>query len=103
MNKEEILAKSREDKSLDEREKQLQNRMALVMFFTMSAVLALLFLWDVFRGVETSALSAIWFSGIAAMSFWQFYRYRMKSSIFFGLFASVATISCIVDHILSTL
>ncbi len=51
MNKEEILAKSREDnRGADERFRILNQRQSVVMVGAMLAMWLLLFLWNVFRG-----------------------------------------------------
>ena len=103
MNKEEVLAKSREDKSMDEREKHLQGRMSIAMVSAMMGMWVLLCLWDFFRGVDTSAMSAVVMSGITAMCVWQFYQYRVKSALFFGAFAVVGAVGFAVEHIMATL
>ena len=103
MDKEEILAKSREDKSMDERMKQLQGRQSVVMVSAMMGMWVLLCLWDFIRGVDTSAMSAVAMSGITAMCVWQFYQFRMKSALFFGAFAVVGAIGFAAEHIMGTL
>ena len=85
MNKEEILAKSREDnRGADERFRILNQRQSVVMVGAMLAMWLLLFLWNVFRGLDTSQGGAIMLSGVAAMGFWQFYQFRMKFSFVCG-------------------
>ncbi len=60
MNKEEILAKSREDnRGADERFRILNQRQSVVMVGAMLAMWLLLFLWNVFRGLDTSQGGAI--------------------------------------------
>ena len=46
---------------------------------------------------------AIMLSGVAAMGFWQFYQYRMKSGLFFGALAAFGAITFAVNYIMATM
>lgn len=104
MNKEEILAKSREDnRGADERFRILNQRQSVVMVGAMLAMWLLLFLWNVFRGSDTSQGGAIMLSGVAAMGFWQFYQFRMKFSFVCGLLAAFGAVTFAIKYLLGTM
>ena len=80
MNKEEILAKSREDnRGADERFRILNQRQSVVM------------------------VGAIMLSGVAAMGFWQFYQFRMKFSFVCGLLAAFGAVTFAIKYLLGTM
>lgn len=100
MEKNEILEKNRRDNDgVDERFRLIEQRAAYVMMF----VLAFVFVWDFFHGRETDGMAAVFLSGCSAMCFYRFYQLRMKSFLFFGLFAALGAVSFIVHHILATM
>lgn len=103
MNKDEILAKSRKDNGLaDERCKVMEYRTNFAMVAAMLIVWAVLFLWDVFRGQDTSVGGAIMLSGVAAMCLCRFHQQRMKSMLAYGLLAAFGAVSFVVQHIMLT-
>lgn len=104
MDKHEILEKSRKDSGLvDERSRVMEYRTNFVMIAAMLLVWAALFLWDMYRGQDTSVGGAIMLSGVAAMCFCRFYQLRMKSMLAFGLLAAFGAVSFAVQHIMVTM
>lgn len=104
MDKNEILEKSREDnRNMDERFKLMQWRVSYIMLSVMMVVWAVLFLWDVSHGQDTSVSFAIVMSGIAAMNFYQYYQFRYKTALGVGILVTLAVIGVIVRHILGTM
>lgn len=104
MDKNEILEKSREDnKGTDERFLLMQQRTSYVMVSVMMVVWAVLFVWDAVHGQDTTVGSAIAMSGIATMSFCQFYQLRYKINLVVGILVSLAALSFVVKHILGTM
>ena len=104
MDKEEILEKNRKDnRGADERFRILNQRQSVVMVGAMLAMWLILFLWNVFRGLDTSQGGAIMLSGVAAMGFWQFYQYRMKAGLVCGILAAFGAVSFAVKYIMATM
>ncbi|WP_418252404.1 DUF6442 family protein [Gordonibacter urolithinfaciens] len=104
MDKNEILEKNREDnRGADERFRILNQRQSAVMVGAMLAMWLILFLWNVFRGLDTSQGGAIMLSGVAAMGFWQFYQFRMKFSLACGLLAAFGAATFAVKYIMGTM
>ena len=104
MDKEEILEKNRKDnRGADERFRILNQRQSVVMVGAMLAMWRILFLWNVFRGLDTSQGGAIMLSGVAAMGFWQFYQYRMKFSLVCGILAAFGAVSFAAKYIMGTM
>lgn len=104
MDKNEILEKNRKDNQVvDERFRILNQRQSAVSVIAMMGMWLVLFLWNIFRGLDTSQGGAIMLSAVAAMGFWQFYQFRMKSGLFFGALAAFGAISFAVKYILATM
>lgn len=104
MDKNEILEKNRKDNQVvDERFRILNQRQSTVFIAAMLGMWLVLFLWNLFRGLDTSQGGAIMLSGVAAMGFWQFYQYRMKSGLFFGALAAFGVITFAVNYIMATM
>ena len=104
MDKNEILEKNRKDNQVvDERFRILNQRQSTVFIAAMLGMWLVLFLWNLFRGLDTSQGGAIMLSGVAAMGFWQLYQYRMKSGLFFGALAAFGAITFAVNYIMATM
>ena len=103
MNKDEILEKSRKDNGeVDERFKMMQWRASYLMVTVMMTVWAVLFVWDVLHGRETDVSFAIVMSGVAALNYYQYYRFRYKTALGVGILVTLAVVSAIVHHVLAT-
>ena len=104
MDKEEILAKSRkENRGADELFRILYQRQSAVMVGAMLAMWLFLFLWNVFRGLDTSQGGAIMLSGVAAMGFWQFYQFKMKLGLVCGLLAAFGAVTFAITYLAETM
>lgn len=107
MDKEEILEKNREDfqrrGGVDERFLHMQWHAGYVMVAAMMVVWLVLFLWNFAHGLDTKAINAIMFAGIATMGCMQFYRYRLKAGLFCGLVAGSVVVFNLVQYMLGTM
>lgn len=104
MDKYEILEKSREDNGpADERFKLIEQRKGLIAMSAAALAFILLFLWDFFHGRNTDGLQAVFFTGLAAMTFCQAYQLRMKSLFFCGLFIASFVVYDAVCYVLATM
>lgn len=104
MDKNEILEKNRRDTGeADERFVLFEQRMGLVAMSAVAVAFILLYAWDFFHGQNTDGLYAVFFTGLSAMAFYQAYRFRMKSLVFFGLFTASFVVYAVVQHVLATM
>lgn len=104
MEKNEILEKNRRDNgNVDERFKLIEQRMGLIALGAAAVAFILLYLWDFFHGQLTDGQYAVFFTGLAAMTFCKAYQLRMKSLLFFGLFISAFVVYAAVRYVLATM
>lgn len=102
--KEEILQKSREDNGLtDERLRLAEQRMGFVAMSAATLAFVLLYAWDHFHGQNTDGLFAVFLTGLSAMTFFQAYRFRMKSLLLSGLFIASFVVYSAAKYVLATM
>lgn len=104
MDKEGILAKSREDNvSADERFRIMEWRACYIALSVVMVLWAILFLWDFFHGLDTTGLMVIGLSVPATTCVVRYFQTRMRECIAYALVGGAGSIFFLVCHIVETL
>ncbi|GGL50746.1 DUF6442 family protein [Sporolactobacillus putidus] len=95
MKKDEILEKSRAEK-LDEREEHIDDESFIYSFLGVLIVSVLITVWNTIHGKPYSDIGAIICGAIASASLFKYKQNKRKRSLFAGILASSASISCLI-------